>query len=374
MAKGIIYSARAGAGKSTYITQKLADKFKGKSVLFLTFTNQNSENLRQKLLKSSIAFKSWTIQTFYRFLYCVFVKPCRYFIQENFNLLPIKGVFFRSQKEVGEAKKNKIGNWHRQFWQNKAGYLYGDKLAALITDDRYNEEWQRAVRMLNFFYDYIVIDEFQDIVKPELNVVVNLNKAFFKENTNIKLIMVGDVYQSFVVGTASGYHPYEYLEEEKEEDFIRNHLGFRKRYMDLDMETLSSTYRVDETICKYIREKLKIKIYGMKNNSKQVIKVKDKNFVTDKLVTNPNITFLTDNRIAQDKLHNQYNVDYSEMMNVGVSKGAEFSKVAILLTKEQEKFIEGRGNKLKPKSLNKLYVAITRSKNEVYLLSNNLLK
>lgn len=54
MAKGIMYSARAGAGKSTYITQKLIGEFKGKSVLFITFTNQNSENLRQKLLKSSM--------------------------------------------------------------------------------------------------------------------------------------------------------------------------------------------------------------------------------------------------------------------------------------------------------------------------------
>ena len=45
MAKGIMYSARAGAGKSTYITQKLVEEFKGKSVLFITFTNQNSENL-----------------------------------------------------------------------------------------------------------------------------------------------------------------------------------------------------------------------------------------------------------------------------------------------------------------------------------------
>ena len=372
MAKGIMYSARAGAGKSTYITQKLIGEFKGKSVLFITFTNQNSENLRQKLLKSSIVFKSWKIQTFYSFLYCIFVKPCRYFIQGNFNLLPIKGVFFRSQKAISISKRNRISKKSQQFWQDKAGNLYGDKLAALITDNRYKERWKHAVGMLSFFYDYVVIDEFQDIVKPELDVVVNLNRAFLKEN--IKLIMVGDVYQSLVVGTSSGYHPYNYLGESTEEDFIRNRLGFRKKYLDINMQKLSSTYRVDETICRYIRKKLKIEIYGINDNSKQVIKVKDKNSVVNKLLSDQDITFLTDKRTAQDKLHNKYNIDYSKMMNIGVSKGDEFSKVAVLLTKEQEKFIEGKISKLKSQSLNKLYVAITRSKNEVYLVYNSVLK
>lgn len=372
MAKGIMYSARAGAGKSTYITQKLIGEFKGKSVLFITFTNQNSENLRQKLLKSSIVFKSWKIQTFYSFLYCIFVKPCRYFIQGNFNLLPIKGVFFRSQKVISISKRNRISKKSQQFWQDKAGNLYGDKLAALITDNRYKERWKHAVGMLSFFYDYVVIDEFQDIVKPELDVVVNLNRAFLKEN--IKLIMVGDVYQSLVVGTSSGYHPYNYLGESTEEDFIRNRLGFRKKYLDINMQKLSSTYRVDETICRYIRKKLKIEIYGINDNSKQVIKVKDKNSVVNKLLSDQDITFLTDKRTAQDKLHNKYNIDYSKMMNIGVSKGDEFSKVAVLLTKEQEKFIEGKISKLKSQSLNKLYVAITRSKNEVYLVYNSVLK
>jgi len=56
MAQGIIYLAKAGTGKTTFITSGLKNKLENKNVLYITYTNMNAENLKNKLQKSLINF------------------------------------------------------------------------------------------------------------------------------------------------------------------------------------------------------------------------------------------------------------------------------------------------------------------------------
>ena len=75
MVKGIIYLAKAGTGKTTFITSGLKEQFKNKNVLFITYTRQNTENLKDKLQISSISFKDYEVLTFYQFLERELIAP-----------------------------------------------------------------------------------------------------------------------------------------------------------------------------------------------------------------------------------------------------------------------------------------------------------
>ena len=67
MVKGIIYLAKAGTGKTTFITSGLKEQFKNKNVLFITYTRQNTENLKDKLQISSISLKTMRCLRFINF-------------------------------------------------------------------------------------------------------------------------------------------------------------------------------------------------------------------------------------------------------------------------------------------------------------------
>lgn len=374
MVKGVMYSARAGAGKTTFITKKLVDKFKNKKVLFLTYTNQNANNLSKQLLDSRINFRFYQVDTIFRFLNSNFIKPFKNSIEEDYKLdYPIKEIYFRSNEDISKAKHEKISRISSLFWQNSAGRIYGDKIAALIMDKRYsNYRFNKVMNMLNFFFDYVVIDEFQDISTPELQVFVKLNKEFLSRK--IQLILVGDIYQSCVESTGEGYHPYNLLNKYGEKDFIRKKLNFRKKHMDLDCSTLNKSYRISKNVGNFIRKKLQISIYGNDDKESDIYEIAEKEDVKHKVLNNKEIMILTDTKSEQEKLNNEYDVSYSRMMNIGISKGLEFPKIAILLTKKQSDYLKEKSNKLSTKSFNKLYVALTRSRSEVYLIYKEALR
>lgn len=374
MVKGLICIAKAGAGKTTFITNEkssLAEELKSKRVLYITHTNQNTENLREKLLNSKINFKYYKVMTFFSFIFQDFIKPYRFSIEQNFKLKSISGLYFRNP-----LGKSYINHNDPKFWQSKSGGLYGDKLSALITDKRYDRCFDLATKRLDLFYDYLIIDEFQDIVNPELKILKKLGKKVI--NTHLKILMVGDLFQSCVEKTSENVTPYNKLKvETSEEDFIRKELGFRKKYFDVETKKLSNSYRVCKNVCNYINKNLFIDIGSNVNTSNRNGKIKLCKNLNDvqNVLQDTSCKILVYSKDIRKQICKTYNIDDRRIINYGVSKGMQYLKVAIVLTNELSAAVEnGDFTKIKPSSINKFYVALTRSKTDVFLILSKSIK
>lgn len=371
MAQGIIYLAKAGTGKTTFITSGLKNKLENKNVLYITYTNMNAENLKNKLQKSLINFNGYNVLTFYEFMYRELIKPYSLSIEKNLQLpYKIKGVYFR---EPGVKNfKHFISKASYKFWENSVGDLYGDKLAALLTDIRNKEVFESAIDRLSNFYDYIIFDEFQDVVNPELHILNKLSKSIYKRE-HTQLILVGDLYQSCVTKTSKKSSPYDKFKTSmSEEAFTRKNLGLKKTYLKLDQTSLNRSFRVPKKICDYIRTNLKINIYGSVDNEGEINVVNSLNLLKDILMSEK-YKLLTYDKRKRNKIIQKYGVDESRFVNYGESKGLEYDNIAIFLT-EALTDATNRNNfsEISSISKNKFYVALTRTKNNVYLIPSGL--
>lgn len=372
MAKSMILLAKAGTGKTTFITSGLKEKFKYKNVLFITYTNQNTENLKEKLARTQINFSGYDVLTFYQFLERMFIKPNKHSIQRAMKLkIKVRGLIFRSANAIKATKLKRISKKSSKFWQSDSGDLYADKLAKLIVDRRTESIFEASVKRLALFYDYIVIDEFQDIVKPEIDVIKKMGKFCLKED--IGILMVGDLYQSCVVTTSMQNKPYQsFAFDMDEESFIRTKLKLPKRDFDIDTSTLNTSFRVSEAICKYIRTNLNIQIFG-KNMVGEIVEIKTKKDIY-KLISNLSCQFLVNDVRMREKVKKFFSIDDKRIINYGVSKGMEYSEVAVFLTDPLTKaFKNNFTRELKRSSLNKFYVALTRTRGNVYLIPSTLI-
>ncbi|WP_048686598.1 AAA family ATPase [Lactobacillus gasseri] len=373
MVKGIIYLAKAGTGKTTFITSGLKEQFKNKNVLFITYTRQNTENLKDKLQISSISFKDYEVLTFYQFLERELIAPYKLSIRENLELnYDISGLYFRNSKEINNSKY--IKKKSSAFWQSESGALFGDKLSALLIEKRNQLVFENAVKRLEKFYDYIVIDEFQDIVKPELKILQKLGAQIYR-TSSLKLILVGDLYQSCVEKTSLKISPYDkFTSNMSEERFVRDKLGLKTRYFDIDNRKLKSSYRVPPKVCEFVKSVLGIDIQSKNTNILGEVKYIDDSKLVY-LINSEDCKLLTYDKRQKDKIRDKFNADESKMINYGFSKGMEYTNVIIFLTSTLTNAL--KRNDLSSMSVvikNKFYVALTRTKGNVYLVPYNFIK
>ncbi|MEK3560252.1 hypothetical protein AAA427_05315, partial [Lactobacillus crispatus] len=82
---------------------------------------------------------------------------------------------------------------------------------------------------------------------------------------------------------------------------------------------------------------------------------------------------LTYDKRKRNKIIQKYGVDESRFVNYGESKGLEYDNIAIFLT-EALTDATNRNNfsEISSISKNKFYVALTRTKNNVYLIPSDL--
>lgn len=363
MANSIIYLAKAGAGKTYFITHRL-DKLINKRILYLTFTNDNARNLKEQLLdQNSIAGKSncdfFEVETFDIFLWKEFIKPFEQSIILEKGLAPLKGIDYKTEPSMYTRKNQK------SFWQNeKTDQLYSKQRISAIME---TSCFEKGMRRLHKYFDFIVIDEFQDICKPELNLLIKMTKC------NFNLVLVGDLYQSYVVTTNRRRLPYAKKDYVSigEEEFLRKKAGFLKRYVTVDVKTLETSYRVTPDVCSWIRNKLGISIESQSLNSGKVeitpaedveqrLKQCDKILVWD---------IVAENKVK--KVISALNDD--KLITWGKSKGLTYKNVCIILTKSTVEFIQGKKKVTDLKSINKFYVALTRSLGDVYLINPDYL-
>lgn len=358
--------AVAGSGKTYHICHMIEPS---KRNLLLAFTNENIHNIRNELCD---AFGSvpelTTVMTFDSFMYRHLINPYEPSIAEHFNCSsfasngictidpPPKQISISGGRMIANRRytpKDKL-----EHYITKSKQYYCATLSELAMQVKKGREFlvKRAAARLNLFYDQIFIDEFQDYREHDFDLIIELSKHLNS------VLLVGDYYQHSVSGTNNSGKPFKINKVEVcYSDFVST---LKKSGFEVDEETLRKSRRCATSVCNYVKEKLGIQIESANNNQGEVLWCDDS---AEAILDNPDILKLVIQKAADYKFN---------AMNWSYSKGDTFSSVCVILTDKFDNMDdeEFTTKGIATSTINKLYVAMTRSKGNLYLMKSSTFK
>lgn len=335
MDKTVMFAV-AGAGKTTYIINQLSST---KRSLIVTYTDGNYINLYRKICdKFGGKFpENVTLMTYFKFLYSFCYKP---FWADT---VKAKGIFFENNQNR-YAKQTEY-----KYYISPNGYFYSNRLAFFLENAHSIDD---IIQRLETYFDEFIIDEIQDIAGRDFNFLEKLM------STKINMLFVGDFFQHTFDTSRDGTVNKNLFSDKSTYEARFTAKGFKS-----DTTTLLNSWRCSQSVCSYIDANLGINISSNRTQDDDT-KVY---FVSEIEETN---RILTDDSII--KLHYQNGAKYGIChKNWGETKGEDhYQDVCILLNKTTAaKFSSGKLTELPPSTKNKLYVAITRARGNVYFIN-----
>lgn len=365
MAKRIILAV-AGAGKTYHICHAIDPK---KRNLILAFTHENVANIQRELIGAFGAIPALTtISTFDSFVYRNLILPYEPSIGAHFNCAQFisKGITtINPPPQRVESSSGKMIPNRRYVAKNKLLHYIDSGLryyCATLSELALQVKCggvaliDRAAKRLNLFYDKVCIDEFQDFREYDYDLIVKLSKALND------VTLVGDYYQHSVSAQNNSGKPFA---KGKIETGYQEFLGkLKKEGFKIDETSLSKSRRCAPAICSFVSKKLGIQISSSGSNNGEIIWIEE----------NPDL-ILSNDRITKLVYSNSDSYAFRSM-NWSYSKGSTMDSACIILTNKFENLSEeGFSPEGVPKqTINKLYVALTRSRGNVYLMKSSVFK
>lgn len=328
--------AVAGSGKSSFIIGRLnlAQRF-----LLVTYTENNVANLRQKIIrKFGYEPNNITLLSYFQFLIRVCYRP---FLKDVYQA---KGICWNKPASC----MLKVKRDDTRFFMSQGGYLYHNRLSKLCNDNCLPDIRERLER----FYDCFMFDEVQDLGGHDFNFITALLPL------NINVLFVGDFYQHTFDTSSDGmvnktlYNRYgQYIKKWKNTNLL------------IDMYSLNRSYRCSPTICRFVTEQLGISMTSHRSDEVQITMIEEEKDAL-RLYNDQNIVKLF---LQESYKYNCY------ALNWGASKGLDdFLNVCVVLNSTTLKaFKTGNLSELSSVTRNKLYVACTRAKGNVYFIPYN---
>ena len=331
--------AVAGSGKTTYLINQLCEE---KRTLIVTYTRHNEYHLRRKILsKFGYLPKNITVRTYFSFIYNFCVSP---FLKLRGG---IKSICYLKKLPVSSNVNKK----YKRRFMSQSGYLYHNRVGQLLDT---MSLFPKIIERLETYYDNFFVDEVQDFGGHDFNVLIALSKA------NVNQIFVGDFFQHTFDTSRDGN-----TNKNLYNDYDRYISRFKKVGIEPDTTLLEYSWRCPQQICDFVTETLGIEISSKSERSGEV-KIIESKEEWHKLFDDTSVTKLFYNKFYQ------YGIKEAE--NWGRCKGLEFENVCVVLTKNATHLLnEGRIKDLSPMSLCKLYVACTRTKNDLYIVPYHFL-
>ena len=330
--------AVAGAGKTTEIINNIK---KDDKTLIITYTENNYNILKNNIIKKFKGIPdNIKIYTYFTFLYRFCFLP----LKKGFK---VKGLDFNSNPN--KYIKAKDINY---YYNRVSKKMYHNRLAKICSDYFIDD----IIKRIEKYFNYIYIDEIQDFASHDFNLLLNLIK------TNCTILLVGDFYQHTFDTSRDGnvnsnlYNDYDnYINKIKNSD----------SNIKVDTVNFLKSKRCSKQVCEFITEYLKIKIESYNNHDSIIREIDDENTI-EKIANNDNIVKLF--------YQNSKKYDMKNKDNWGNSKGNTYINTCVVLNKNSyEKYKKHKLNELPSSTKNKLYVALSRATNDVYIINEKYL-
>ena len=268
----------------------------------------------------------------------------------------IKGVEIKIKPEP--RFKNRKPNFRYKRIDEFEHYVLKDKYYCsripeliLYVKNKHENLFKIAMNNINKFCDYIYIDEVQDFREK----YYELLELIIKESNNI--VLVGDYYQHSTNGENNSGKPFnnctyeQYIAKLKE-------LG-----LNVDTVSLRKSRRCPKKVCEFVKEKFKIDIDAIDENPDGKIVFLEKEDEIDAILNDDSIVKL---------VYNNSKIYKFNAIGWGISKGDTYINTCVILTGEYSN-IKSNSFILPQSQItnNKLYVAFTRAKNIVYVISKD---
>lgn len=330
--------AVAGAGKTTEIINNIK---KDDKTLIITYTENNYNILKNNIIKKFKGIPdNIKIYTYFTFLYRFCFLP----LKKGFK---VKGLDFNSNPN--KYIKAKDINY---YYNRVSKKMYHNRLAKICSDYFIDD----IIKRIEKYFNYIYIDEIQDFASHDFNLLLNLIK------TNCNILLVGDFYQHTFDTSRDGnvnsnlYNDYDnYINKIKNSD----------SNIKVDTINFLKSKRCSKQVCEFITEYLKIKIESYNNHDSIIREIDDENTI-EKIANDDNIVKLF--------YQNSKKYDMKNKDNWGNSKGNTYINTCVVLNKNSyEKYKKHKLNELPSSTKNKLYVALSRATNDVYIINEKYL-
>lgn len=334
MDKSVIFAV-AGSGKTTCIISRLTLDSRS---LIITYTNNNIENLRKKIIKKFGFFPAnITLLSYFTFLYSFCFKP---FLSYK---IKTKGIDYKSKPYKYAAQKE-------DKYYIKNSRLFSHRISKLLITSK---ELNNILERLYKYFDNLYIDEIQDLAGNDFNFLKEIVKA------NINVLLVGDFYQHTFDTSRDGN-----VNKSIHKDFDKYKKLFRTMGLTVDTISLDKSYRCSPDVCNFISDNLKIKIKSHKNENSIIKLVEDKKKAYE---------IFKDDTVIKLFYKNSHKYNCSSR-NWGGSKGEDkYIDVCVVLNQNTMKHYSDL-SKLSPQTINKLYVACSRAHRNLYFVDKILYK
>jgi DNA helicase-2/ATP-dependent DNA helicase PcrA len=337
--KSVIFAV-AGSGKTTRIVEQLDVE---RRVLLLTYTENNHTDLRRRIIERfGYVPDNIVLRTYFAFLHSFCYRP--YLSMK----LKSKGITFRQPPPFSL----RLPLEDRRRYLDLGRRVYHNRIAKLLDLEGCMLDLNRRIER---YFDAIVIDEVQDLGGHDFNLLMAICRA------DVDVFLVGDFYQHTYDTSRDGA-----VNENLHADFGRYRKRFEVEGLRIDAESLINSHRCSATVCAFIREQLGIEINSQSKRATEVVVV--------------------DSQIAADRLHacsrtvklfyqshERYDC-YSQ--NWGSSKGIDhFQDVCVVMNaKAWSDYQSGALRTARPVTKNKLYVACSRARGNLYLAPEKLFR
>ena len=323
--------AVAGAGKTTMLVDSLS---LSKRTLLLTYTDNNAENLTAAVIrKFGCIPDNIMISTWFSFVFRFLLRP---FEISNARLIFPQGPLSRFDKGISRYVSKNGEVFHARAFDFVLQYVGGDKVKNRITR----------------FFDEILIDEVQDFAGYDFDFIELLGK------TQIDVVITGDFFQ----------HTYDTSRDgTKNKNLHLDFTSYQKvlaKYYQIDQLTLSKSYRCPAVVCDFVSDKIGINIGSFSQRTDIDYPV---------LLSAPEDIQRIMNNDSVMKLFLKEHWQYScRSANWGQCKGLSYDNVCVVLNKKTSGlFKKGNLRTLTALTRNKFYVACTRTKGNLYFVSDS---
>ena len=332
--------AVAGSGKTTHLVNSID---RDKSILILTYTDNNHKNLKNRIAsKFGAALDNVRVCTYFTFLYSFCLRPLcgdKYGIRGiNFNLPP---------ESTRRLKRTQLPHYF-----DRHGRIYSARMASFIINFGLIAQVRER---LSKYFDRFYVDEIQDFAGYDFNLLAEFSVG------NIDSVFVGDFFQHTYDTSRDGN-----INSGLYDDLTNYKKKLEKSGFHIDEVTLGASYRCSSTTCKFVSTSLGIPI-DSRFDGQTKVEFLDNESLSEALFHQSHIV----------KLFYQSHLNYGCFSeNWGASKGMDsFDSVCVVLNKNTEElFRAGKLSELSPITRNKLYVACTRARSELLFVPERFFK